>query len=105
MLNTIVSRANQLAGTDSCSVYEYDERTEELLFRATDNLDEEVVAVARRAPIRRGEGDDGRMAVTASRSRFPTSPRQARTAAPSATSCCGRGAGRSWPFRCCARTT
>jgi GAF domain-containing protein/CheY-like chemotaxis protein len=64
VLNTIVARANQLAGTDSCTVYEYDERAEELLFRATHNLAEEVVAVARRAPIRRGEGVAGRMAVT-----------------------------------------
>ena len=31
VLNTIVSRANQLAGTDSCSVYEYDEVREEFL--------------------------------------------------------------------------
>jgi signal transduction histidine kinase/DNA-binding response OmpR family regulator len=64
VLRTIVSRANELAGTDSCTVYEYDERAEELLFRATHNLPEEVVAVARRAPIRRGEGVAGRMAVT-----------------------------------------
>jgi signal transduction histidine kinase/DNA-binding response OmpR family regulator len=64
VLSTIVSRASQLAGTDSCTVYEYDERAEELLLRATHNLDEEVVAVARRAPIRRGEGVAGRMAVT-----------------------------------------
>jgi two-component system, NtrC family, sensor kinase len=64
VLSTIVSRASQLAGADSCTVYEYDERAEELLFRATHNLAEEVVAVARRAPIRRGEGVAGRMAVT-----------------------------------------
>ncbi len=64
VLTTIVGRANQLAGTDSCTVYEYDEQTEELLMRATHNLDEEVVAVARRAPIRRGEGVAGHMAVT-----------------------------------------
>jgi len=64
VLNTIVSHANQLARTDSCTVYEYDEQAEELLLRATHNLDEEVVAVARRAPIRRGEGVAGRMAVT-----------------------------------------
>jgi GAF domain-containing protein/CheY-like chemotaxis protein len=64
VLSTIVSRASQLAGTDSCTVYEYDERAEELLLRATHNLHEEVVAVARRAPIRRGEGVAGRMAVT-----------------------------------------
>ena len=48
VLNTIVSRASQLAGTDSCTVYEYDERTEEFHLRATNNLDEEVVDVARR---------------------------------------------------------
>ena len=64
VLNTIVSHANQLARTDSCTVYEYDEQAEELLLRATHNLDEEVAAVARRAPIRRGEGVAGRMAVT-----------------------------------------
>jgi GAF domain-containing protein/CheY-like chemotaxis protein len=64
VLSTIVSRASQLAGTDSCTVYEYDEQAGELLLRATHNLDEEVVAVARRAPIRRGEGVAGRMAVT-----------------------------------------
>ena len=59
-----MARANQLAGTDSCTVYEYDEQAEEFLLRATHNLDEEVVAVARRAPIRRGEGVAGHMAVT-----------------------------------------
>src|SRR5262245_22798586 len=64
VLNTIVARANQLAETDACSVFEYDERSEEFHLRATNNLDEEVVAVTRRAPIRRGEGVAGRMAVT-----------------------------------------
>ncbi len=64
VLNTIVARASQLAGTDSCTVYEYDERTEQLLFRATHGLSQEVVTVAQRAPIRRGEGAAGRMAVT-----------------------------------------
>jgi two-component system, NtrC family, sensor kinase len=64
VLNTIVSHASQLAGTDSCTVYEYDEQAEAFVFRATHNLAEEVVAVARRAPIRRGEGVAGRMAVT-----------------------------------------
>jgi GAF domain-containing protein len=64
VLNTIVARANQLIGTDSCTVYEYDEHAETFLFRATHGLDEEVVDVARHAPIRRGEGIAGRMAVT-----------------------------------------
>ena len=64
VLSTIVSRANQIAGTDACTVYEYDEEAEEFHMRATHNLDEAVVAVARRTPIRRGEGVAGRMAVT-----------------------------------------
>jgi signal transduction histidine kinase/DNA-binding response OmpR family regulator len=64
VLRTIVSRANQLAGTDSCSVYEYDEEAEVFRLLTSDNLADEVVAVARRTPIRRGEGVAGRMAVT-----------------------------------------
>src|SRR4029434_10804430 len=64
VLNTIVSRASQIAGTDSCTVYEYDEQAEALVFRATHNLADEVVAVMQRTPIRRGEGVGGRMAVT-----------------------------------------
>src|SRR4030095_6629916 len=50
--------------SDSCTIYESDGRAEEFLFRATHNLDEEVVAVGRDVPIRRGEGIAGRMAVT-----------------------------------------
>ncbi len=64
VLQTIVTRASQLAGTDACSVFEYDEATEAFHLRATHNLDEEVVALAQRAPIRKGEGIQGRMAVT-----------------------------------------
>jgi GAF domain-containing protein/CheY-like chemotaxis protein len=64
VLSTIVSRANQLAGADGGSVYEYDERSEAFELRATDNLDEEIVALARRTPIPRGEGVLGRMAAT-----------------------------------------
>ncbi len=64
VLQTIVTRASQLAGTDACSVFEYDEATEAFYLRATHNLDEEVVALARRTPTRKGEGVQGRMAVT-----------------------------------------
>ena len=64
VLNTIVARANQLAGTDACSVWEYDETTETFHLRATDNLDQEVVAVLRRTAIGKGEGAVGRMAMT-----------------------------------------
>ena len=64
VLQTIVTRASQLAGTDGCSVFEYDETTEAFHLRATHNLDEEVVALARQTPTRKGEGVQGRMAVT-----------------------------------------
>ena len=64
VLQTIVTRASQLAGTDACFVYEYDEATEAFHLRATNNLDEEFVALARRTPTRKGEGVQGRMAVT-----------------------------------------
>ncbi len=64
VLSTIASRASQLARTDSCTVYEWDEQTEVLTLRVAHNLDEEVVEVARRSPIRRGEGVGGRMAIT-----------------------------------------
>ena len=64
VLQTIVTRASQLAGTDACSVFEYDEATEAFHLRATHNLDEAVVALARRTPTRKGEGIQGRMAVT-----------------------------------------
>src|SRR5262249_57137874 len=38
--------------------------TEIFHLRATNNLDEEVIALARQTPIRKGEGVQGRMALT-----------------------------------------
>jgi signal transduction histidine kinase/CheY-like chemotaxis protein len=64
VLNTIVARASELAHTDSCTVYEYDEKAGGFVVLATHNLDDAVVAVARSAPIRRGEGLVGRLAQT-----------------------------------------
>ncbi|MGH7309069.1 MAG: GAF domain-containing protein [Candidatus Rokuibacteriota bacterium] len=64
VLQTIVARASQLAGADACSVFEYDEASEAFHLRTTHSLDEEVVAIARRTPIRKGEGVQGRMAIT-----------------------------------------
>jgi GAF domain-containing protein len=64
VLTTIVARANQLAGTDGCTVYEYDAQAEEFRFRATHNQDEGLVAIARARPIHKGEGVVGRLAVT-----------------------------------------
>jgi GAF domain-containing protein len=71
VLQTIVARANQLAGTDACSVSEYDEASEEFRLRATNNLDAEFVALARRTPIRKGEGIQGRMALTRQPAQIP----------------------------------
>jgi signal transduction histidine kinase len=64
ILQTIVTRASELAGTDACSVFEYDAATEAFHLRATNNLDEEVVTLARQTPTRKGEGVQGRMALT-----------------------------------------
>ncbi len=64
VLNTIVTRANQLAGTDACSVYEYDEQAEVFHIRATNHLDDQVIGLARQRPIAKGEGVLGRMAVS-----------------------------------------
>jgi GAF domain-containing protein/DNA-binding response OmpR family regulator len=62
VLNTIVSRASQLAGADGCAISEYDEATEEFQVRATHNLDTEIVEALRRLPLRKGEGTMGRAA-------------------------------------------
>jgi signal transduction histidine kinase len=64
VLNTIVARASELAGSNACTVYEYDDATGEFHWRASANPDEEVEAVARRTTIARGVGAQGRMAVT-----------------------------------------
>ena len=62
VLNTIVSRASQLAGAAGCSIYEYDEGAEQFELRATHNYDAEFVEALRAAPLRKGEGLMGRAA-------------------------------------------
>jgi signal transduction histidine kinase len=62
VLNTIVSRASQLAGAAGCSIYEYDEGAEQFALRATHNFDAEFVEAIRAAPLRKGEGLMGRAA-------------------------------------------
>ncbi|MDQ2913891.1 MAG: GAF domain-containing protein, partial [Chloroflexota bacterium] len=64
VLNTIVSRATQLAGMDGGSIWEYDEAGEEFHLHATDKLPEELVEALRATPIKKGEGAVGRLAVT-----------------------------------------
>jgi signal transduction histidine kinase len=62
VLDTIVSRASQLAGAAGCSIYEYDEAAEQFELRATHNDDTEFVEALRAVPLRKGEGIMGRAA-------------------------------------------
>lgn len=71
VLKTIVSRAVQLTGLDGGSIYEYDERAEEFHLRATENVDEEYLAVLRSTPIRKGEGAVGRAGETGEPMQIP----------------------------------
>jgi GAF domain-containing protein len=64
VLNTIVSRASQLAGADGCAIYEYDEATQTFHVRATHNYDARFVETLRTMPLRRGEGVMGRATET-----------------------------------------
>ena len=64
VLDTIVSRASQLAGADGCAIYEYDDATEAFHIRATHNLNPALVETLRAAPLRKGEGTMGRAAET-----------------------------------------
>jgi GAF domain-containing protein len=64
VLQTIVSRASQLAGADGCAIYEYDDATEAFHIRATHNMDPVLVGTLRAAPLRKGEGTMGRAAET-----------------------------------------
>jgi signal transduction histidine kinase len=65
VLRTIVSRSVRLADMDGGSIWEYDEAREEFHLHATDRYPAELVEVLRSAPIRKGEGALGRLAVTA----------------------------------------
>ncbi len=64
VLDTIVERANQLAGTDGCTIWEYDEAREEFHQRASHYADERERAVldpiGRATPIPKGQGLAGR---------------------------------------------
>jgi len=55
VLNTIVTRANDLIGADGCTIFEYDEATEQFHLRATRNLEPGLVELARGTPLRKGD--------------------------------------------------
>jgi GAF domain-containing protein len=60
VLKTIVSRAVQLAGLDGGSIYEFDELDGRFHLRAAEHVEEQILEVSRRSPIRLGEGAVGR---------------------------------------------
>jgi signal transduction histidine kinase len=64
VLQAIVSRAAQLAGTRGASIWEYDESAEVFHLRATNILDPQVAEILRASGIRKGEGAIGRAALT-----------------------------------------
>jgi two-component system, NtrC family, sensor kinase len=64
VLNTIVSRATELAATDGGAIYEYDDALEQFQLRAEHGLAAGLVAARRQVGIRKGEGAMGRLAVT-----------------------------------------
>jgi two-component system, NtrC family, sensor kinase len=64
VLTTILARAVQLCGAAGGAIYEYDEPAEEFHLRATEGLPDEYLAISRQAPVRKGEGATGRLAIT-----------------------------------------
>jgi signal transduction histidine kinase len=64
VLTTIISRANQLSGTEGGLIFEYDDASEELHLRAVQNIDEELARALRARPLRKGEGVTGRVVET-----------------------------------------
>ena len=59
-MTTILTHANQLAGTQAGQIFDYDEATEELRPRATFGYTQDIAEALRRNPIRKGEGVTGR---------------------------------------------
>ncbi|HEX9144320.1 MAG TPA: ATP-binding protein, partial [Candidatus Binatia bacterium] len=64
VLTRIVSHAVQLSGTDGGSIYEYDEQSKEFLLRATDHMEEDLIAALRANPPQLGDGAIGRAAAS-----------------------------------------
>ena len=64
VLETIVSRAVDLSGTDCGVIYEFDETTQEFNLRASHRMETEAVEGLRAARIKLGEGATGQAAMT-----------------------------------------
>jgi GAF domain-containing protein len=99
VLDTIVSRASQLAGADGCAIYEYDNATEAFHIRATHNLNPALVETLQAAPLRKGEGTMGRAAETREPTQVADIAARAPTRAISGRRCWAPATGRSSPCR------
>jgi len=64
VLETIVSRAVDLSGTDCGVIYEYDEAAQEFNLRASHRMEAEAVEGLRAARLKLGEGSAGQAALT-----------------------------------------
>jgi signal transduction histidine kinase len=62
VLETIVTRAVDLSGTDCGVIYEYDEAIQEFILRASHHMEGEAVEALKTARIRLGEGATGQAA-------------------------------------------
>jgi len=71
VLETIVSHAVDLAGTDCGVIYEFDETTQEFNLRASHRMEAEAVAGLRAARIKLAEGAIGQAALTRSPVQIP----------------------------------
>src|SRR5262249_35068783 len=63
VLQTVVSRASQLAAADGGAIFEYDEGTQEFQLRATHKYAPELAAALQATPLRIGEGVIGTAAA------------------------------------------
>ncbi|PYN83912.1 MAG: hypothetical protein DMD96_00300 [Candidatus Rokuibacteriota bacterium] len=106
VLSTIAARATQLAGADAGVIYEYDAEREVFEPRATEHLEPEIVDVLVTAPVRKGEGATGQLAISPQAVQLSDihldslpSLHHARGAFVRA------GSERCSPFHCCAKTT
>jgi signal transduction histidine kinase/DNA-binding response OmpR family regulator len=63
VLDSVVTHADALSGTDGGALYEYDETTQEFRLRATRRFEPDLVEVLRATPLRLGEGAVGQAAL------------------------------------------
>src|SRR5262249_53599145 len=98
VLNTIVTRANQLASTGGCSIYEYDETAEVFRLRASSYADPVELAtldpIGRALPIPKGQGMASRAAALRQPVQVPTSRWKGRMRARSGGPSCRRAIAR-----------